>query len=97
MRSSSGLMRLMTSLALSRRSSRGLRLIWIRPELRVELVPSTPMKDERLSTAGSWRITSARACCLRAMARKETVWGASEMPRITPVSCTGKKPLGIQT
>src|SRR5438552_3193772 len=28
------------------------------------------------------------------MAVKETVWGASEMPRITPVSCTGKKPLG---
>jgi hypothetical protein len=28
------------------------------------------------------------------MAAKDTVWGASEMPRITPVSCTGKKPLG---
>ncbi len=26
---------------------------------------------------------------------KLTVCGASEMPRITPVSCTGKKPLGI--
>ena len=25
---------------------------------------------------------------------KLTVCGASEMPRITPVSCTGKKPLG---
>jgi hypothetical protein len=29
-----------------------------------------------------------------AMAGNDTVSGACEMPRITPVSCTGKKPLG---
>ena len=29
------------------------------------------------------------------MLAKLTVCGASLMPRITPVSCTGKKPLGI--
>ena len=27
----------------------------------------------------------------------DTFSGASEMPRITPVSCTGKKPLGTTT
>jgi hypothetical protein len=85
----------MTSLALRRRSSRGLRLIWMRPLLRVVLVPSMPMKEERLATAGSFRITRARDCCAWAMASKETDWGASDMPRITPVSCTGKKPLGM--
>ncbi len=69
----------------------------MRPELRVVLVPSTPMKELRLATAGSLRITSARACWPLAMALKEADWGASEMPRITPVSCTGKKPLGIHT
>ena len=84
----------MMSLAPSWRSSRGFRLIWMRPLLRVVLVPSMPMKDDRLATAGSLRISVTRACCRSAMAGKETVWGASEMPRITPVSCTGKKPLG---
>ena len=34
-------------------TSSGLRLIWMRPQLSVVLVPSTPMKDETLSTAGS--------------------------------------------
>ena len=67
----------------------------MRPLLSVVLVPSMPMKEERLSTAGSFRITWARACCRSAMAGKEMVCGASEMPRITPVSCTGKKPLGM--
>ena len=52
------------------------------------------MKDDRLSTAGSRRITSASACWRSAMAGNETVCGASEIPWITPVSCTGKKPLG---
>ena len=58
------------------------------------LVPSIPMNVERLSTAGSSRIILARACCLSAIAGKEIHWGASEMPRIMPVSWTGKKPLG---
>ena len=67
----------------------------MRPLLTVVLVPSTPMNDERLSTAGSFRITSASACCRSAIDSNDTVCGASEMPRITPVSWTGKKPLGI--
>ena len=34
----------------------------------VVLVPSAPMNDERLSTAGSARITLASSCCFCAMA-----------------------------
>ena len=84
----------MTSLALSRRSSSGFRLIWMRPLLIVVFVPSTPMNDDRLSTAGSFRMMSASACWRSAMAANEIVCGASETPRITPVSCTGKNPFG---
>jgi len=53
------------------------------------------MNEDSVSTAGSFRITSASSCCRVAMAENETACGASEIPRITPVSCTGKKPLGI--
>ena len=42
-------------------------------------------------------MTCASACCRSAMAANDTVCGASEMPRITPVSCTGKKPFGTTT
>ena len=72
----------------------GLRLIWMRPELSVVLVPSMPMNEETLSTAGSLRTTSTSCCWRSAMLVKLTVCGASLMPRMTPVSCTGKKPLG---
>ena len=89
--------RRITSPASILRCSIGTRLIWMRPLLRVVLVPSTPMNDERLSTAGSCKISRANSCCLADMELKEIVSGASEMPRITPVSCTGKKPLGTMT
>ena len=87
----------MTFSASAERSSRGLRLIWMRPLLGVMLTPSTPMNDERLTTSGSLRMTRARACWRAAMAVKEMASGASEMPKMTPVSCTGKKPLGTTT
>ena len=48
----------------------GLRLIWMRPLLRVVLVPSMPMKEERLSTAGSLRMTSASFCWRSVMLAK---------------------------
>ena len=89
-----GCSRRRTSLALIFRSASGLRLMRIRPLFNVVLMPSTPMKDVRLSTAGSWRMTSASACCRAAIAVKEMFSLASEMPWITPVSCTGKNPLG---
>ena len=43
----------------------------MRPLLSVTLVPSTPMKDDRLSTAGSCKITLARDCCRSAIAENE--------------------------
>ncbi len=89
--------RRMTSLAVAARSSRGLRLIRKRPVLSVGFVPSTPMNDERLTTSGSFRIRAARACCSSAMRANETDCEASEIPWISPVSCTGKKPLGMTT
>ena len=55
------------------------------------------MNDDRLATSGSFRIIAASACCRSAIAVNEMSSGASETPRITPVSCTGKKPLGTTT
>ena len=79
------------------RAASGFKLIWIRPLFRVVFVPSTPMNEERLSTAGSARITAASCCCSRAISGKDTLWSASETPWISPVSWTGKKPLGTTT
>ena len=67
----------------------------MRPLLSVLLMPSIPMNDDRLSTAGFSRTTSASCCWRFAMAAKDTDCGASEIPRMTPVSCDGKKPFGI--
>ena len=86
-----------TSDALSLRWSSGFRLIDMRPLLVVVFVPSAPINDERLSTAGSSRITFASSCCFTAMAFELIVAGACDMPWMTPVSCTGKKPFGIMT
>ena len=87
----------MMSLALASRCALGFRLISMRPLLSVALVPSTPMNDVRLATAGSVSTTSANACWRSAIVANETVCGASEMPWIAPVSCTGKNPLGMIT
>ena len=69
-------------------------MIWMRPLFMVVFTPSAPMNEVRFSTAGSWRITWTSRCCSLDMAGNETVSGACEMPRMAPVSCTGKKPLG---
>ena len=66
----------------------------MRPLLSVELVPSTPMNEERLTTAGSSRIRVASACCRSAMAVKEIDCGASVTAWMAALSCTGKKPFG---
>ena len=39
------------------RSASGLRLMRMRPLFRVVLMPSAPMNEDRLSTAGSLRMT----------------------------------------
>ena len=68
----------------------------MRPLLSVVFVPSMPMNDDRLSTAGSLQDHLGQAAAAAATMAVETkcVCGASDTPRITPVSCTGKKPLG---
>ena len=77
---SSGCRRRITSLALILRPASGFRLMSIRPVFRVVFVPSMPMNDERLSTAGSFRTTFARACCRPAISENEMDCGASETP-----------------
>ena len=47
---------------------------------KVVLVPSAPMNEERLATAGSLRMTSASCCCLCDMAGNEMDSGACVMP-----------------
>ena len=69
----------------------------MRPLLSVVFVPSTPINEVRLSTAGSSRMTRAKACCRSAIVPNDTACGPSVMPRITPVSWSGKNPLGIRT
>ncbi len=89
--------RSMTASTVMPRSACGFRLISSRPAFSVVLVPSTPMKEDRLSTAGSCSTASASTCWRAAMAEKDVSCAASEIPWMTPVSCTGKKPLGIAT
>ena len=43
----------------------------MRPLLRVVLVPSTPMNDDRLSTAGSLQNHLAPSCCWRSRHGRE--------------------------
>ena len=54
--------RAMTPATSRPRWSLGLRLMSRRPAFSVVLAPSTPMKEDRLSTAGSCRIASANCC-----------------------------------
>ena len=52
------------------------------------------MNDDKLATSGSFNTAAANRCWRAAIEAKETLSGASEIPMMTPVSCTGKKPLG---
>ena len=54
-----------------------------------------PINEDKLSTAGSFKIWLASACCRSLIAAKEISSGASVTTCMTPLSCTGKKPLGI--
>ena len=86
----------MISLAVAERISRSLRLITMRPELSVGLMPSTPTKDDRLSTSGSFRMTSASARWRSLIAANDTLCEASVIAWIRPLSWIGKKPLGTR-
>ena len=81
--------------ALILRSPTGFKLIDILPLFKVVLVPSAPINDETLSTAGSARTALVISSCLSAMAFAPIAGGACEMPWMTPVSCIGKNPLGM--
>src|ERR1700675_1350189 len=61
----------MTSVTLPVRSLLGFKLIRKRPLFNVVLVPSTPMKEDRLTTSGSLRTMSARARWRSAMVSKD--------------------------
>jgi hypothetical protein len=73
----------------------GFKLIDILPLFVVVFVPSAPINDERLSTAGSARTAFVSSSCFSAIAFEPIVGGACDMPWMTPVSCTGKNPLGM--
>jgi hypothetical protein len=66
--------------AVAARWSWGFKLIKNRPLFRVGLLPSTPINEDRLSTSGSFKIPLAKAVCRSAMAAKEMLGGASEIP-----------------
>ena len=67
----------------------------MRPLFSVVFVPSAPMNDEMLSTAGSASSTFASSCCFSVIASNEVEAAACEMPWMIPVSCVGKKPFGM--
>ena len=65
--------------ALRSRSPSGFRLMEIRPLFSVVLVPSAPMNEERLSTAGIFENDVKKRCCFCVMAANEiTFFGAWE-------------------
>ena len=68
----------------------------MRPALSVALLPSTPMNEDTACTSGSSSASRAAACWRSAMAVNEMDCGACVMAWIRPVSCCGKKPLGIR-
>ena len=66
----------------------------MRPLFIVVFVPSMPMNDERLSTAGSFRMTRPSACCRSAIAANETVCDASEIAENHARVLHREEPLG---
>ena len=56
-----------------------------------------PATEATEATAGSSRTTAVSASCISARRVKETSCGASVVIRISPVSCCGRKPLGMTT
>ncbi|MNP71487.1 hypothetical protein D3C76_1678800 [compost metagenome] len=94
---SCGRSRSISSLAETSRSPRGLRAIQKRPLAMVWLLPVTPTEWEKALTAGSASMIFASARCLSIIDGYDTSAAASVVPRMKPVSCRGKKPLGMAT
>ena len=79
--------------ALSLRWFTGLSTMNMKAELRWP----PPVKPTTLSTAGSARTTARKRSSRARMAWNEVAWSACIEPMMRPVSCCGKKPLGITT
>jgi len=88
-----GLSRAITWSAVASRSASGFRVAKRNPEL----VCPPPVKPATLSIAGSDRTISTNWRNFRRIAWKEMLWSARMPPMMRPVSCCGKKPLGIVT
>ena len=76
---------------ISLRSLSGFRVANRKPEL----VWKPPVKPATLSIAGSARMISMNWRNFRRIAWNEMLWSARMPPTMRPVSCCGKKPLGI--
>ena len=74
------------------RSDSGFRVANRKPEL----VWKPPVKPTTFSIAGSSRTMATNWRNLRRIAWNEMLWSARMPATIRPVSCCGKKPLGIE-
>ncbi len=86
----------MTWKALASRSSRGLSVMYIRPEFSAWPLPPSDMPT--VATAGIGLDDGADLLLAGSfIAENEMSWHASVTPIMKPVSCCGKKPFGIAT
>jgi hypothetical protein len=85
----------MISSALACRWLCGFSVMKKRPVFSPGEPPLGPTDEAKLAMSGSLAMTAASACCFSIMPANEMSCAASEMPVIRPVSCCGKKPLGI--
>ncbi len=81
----------------SGRSARGLSCTNMRPWLIEADPPAAPMEETTVSTCGDAPMISATRPCNRAIASMEVPRGPSVPTLSSPVSSTGKKPLGSAT
>ena len=89
--------RLMIWSAVALRSLRGFRLMKKRPVLVVCEPPVAPTAEVKLAMSGSLARIAASCCWRSTIAANEMSCAASDTPVMNPVSCCGKKPLGMTT
>ena len=65
------------------------------PRLTDALKPPLPIEEPTSATAGSAETIAMAFCCSSAMALKEMSVEARVPPHISPVSSSGKYPLGV--
>ncbi len=87
----------MISCAEASRSANGFSWMNIRAVFSDELPPVEPTKPTTPETAGSRWMMAESWVCRSAMAVKEMSCRASPWAKMKPVSCSGKKPLGMIT